>query len=260
MADIVPAYTPTDGTKLNPSSFMANVHSTTDGVSVYGEMNGHLQDANFHADFRVQAQHIRPNEGFMAKQSPAATETLDFVDLLFGTDASEMTDVDWLVVPGASTRVYVPYNAKAVVYNVSAFVTNQRQREILDPNPEAEEYGGPEMYLRMRIDGSPVSHSLRSFPYTAYPTTNPGIAKGFTYREHILTHPFDLVHMALAGHNWAAKGYHDVAIEILIPRTRTVEAIYPMYEDRTHASPKTVNHSLRHRLRFGIRKAFILAL
>ncbi|NBS71155.1 hypothetical protein EBT31_19945 [bacterium] len=255
MAQVVYSYTPTAGAVFSTTGWNTDIWSSKDGESVYGELNGHLQDANMDPAFLVQPEHVRPGEGFVCAEG-SGQETLTYLDSLFGTEGvSGVDDGDWLIVPGTSQRLYVPWDANAVLFNVSAYITNQRQRETLDPTPVVAEWGGPEMYVALMIDGSLKAHTRRSFPYTYYPNNNPGDAESFAVREMVLTHHFDLVHMATGGAEVQA-GYHDVALAILIPQTQTQENLVPRYKQ----APKLALHVGRHRLRFGIRRGSILAL
>jgi len=253
MAQVTYGWTPADGAPFDIPGWNADVWSATPGVSLYGELNGRVQDANFDPAMRVLSHHIRPNEGHVSAQA-GGTETLDFLDLLFGTDASTSEDDDWLCIGTSGTRVYVPWDATAVVYSAACFATNQRQRETIDPAPATSEYAGPEMYIRMRVDGTGVPHTRRSFPYTYSPSNFPGSAIGYTSREAVLTQHFDLVHVATGGAH-ALQGWHDVALEVLIPKTQDQENLVPLYQ-KTGLHP----FSLRHRIRFGIRRASILAM
>jgi hypothetical protein len=110
------------------------------------------------------------------------------------------------------------------------------------------------MFIRMRVDGSGIGHTRRSFPYSYSPTVFPGSATGYTSREAVLTQHFDLVHVATSGAK-TLKGWHDVALEVLIPKTQDQENLVPLYEKSGLDA-----FSLRHRIRFGIRKASIIAL
>lgn len=255
MAQINYSYTPTAGVVFDRSGWNTDIWSTKDGESVYGELNGHLQDANMDAAFLVQPEHIRPGEGHVSCEG-SGQETLTYLDTLFGTKGISAVDTgDWLVVAGAAQRLYVPWDANGVVFNVSAFLTNQRQRETTDPNPAVAVWGGPEMYVCLLIDGELKMHTLRPLPYTYYPNTNPGTADSYSVREMVLTHHFDLLHLATSGAE-VASGYHDVALAILIPQTQDQEKLVPRYKQL----PKLALHAARHRIRFGIRSARIIAL
>lgn len=250
MAQITYGYTPTTGAVFSPSGFNADIYSNTSGVSVYGELNGHLQDDNFDATFLVEPQHVRPNEGFVAR-SDGQLDTVEYFDLLFGT-STNTSENEWIKVCG--TRLYVPWEAQAVLFTVSAFLTNQRSRETTDPHPAVAVWGGPEMYVRMNIDGTGVDHTRRSLPYTQYPINNPGDAEVMRSREDILSHHFDLTHLATGGSR-IDPGWHDVSLEIFIPRTQGVENLTPQYEN----APKLAEYLVRHKIKFGIRKASIIA-
>ena len=247
MADVTYGYTPTNGVAFNVGGWNSDIRSTTNGVSIYGELNGNIEDANFAAGVEFVAAQYKPNEVHLSVDGGELT-VRDFHDDLFG---SQTSNANWAIVPGAAHRVYIPWNADAVMFNVSAFMTNWRQRETTDSTPASLVAGGPEMYVRMAVDDDPKAHTKRPFPYTAYPDTNPGTAVGYSYRVQSLTQHIDLCHLETS----VTKGWHSVRLEVLIPRTHGLEHIVPIYK----ASPKHADHFVRHHIRFGIRRAGIIA-
>lgn len=254
MALVVPGYTPTDGVLFNANGWGADVWSTTNGVSINGELNGHIQNANFAAGEQLGPRHIRPGEGFRGEYN-GTQETVDVVDLLFGSG-----DIDpnaAVPVPGLSKRMYVPWNASAVLYTVSCYLTNFRMRE--GPASGGDPvWGGPEMSIVVFIDGSPVQTSIRKLPYTCYPVQNPGDANYLFDMENLMSHHFDMTFLCCASTRPGAttKGFHDVAVKANIPTNTGYEVMYPLYD--TDAAAKC-DHDVMHRIRFGIRSASVLA-
>lgn len=248
MALVVPGYTPADGAAFNTSGWNTDMWSTTDGVSVYGEMNGHLQSANFDAAEKVQPRHIRPGEGFRSEFS-GAPETLDFHQTIFGLSATES---DWVPIPGASHRAYLGWTPTCTMLRASCFVTNFRMRQ----GPAAGQdpvVTGPEEYITLFVDGVRVPNTLRRLPISHWPDINPGDAKGLLGRETILTHHFDF--MILSGA--MTVGYHDVDIRVQVPQNLGSEQLFPLYNQ---AALAITTHSVTHRIRGGIRSASIIAL
>lgn len=252
MADVVPGYVPVDGALFNPSGWNTDLRSTTDGVSVYGELNGHIQDENFAAGTGIiNSRHIRPLEGFRSEWG-GQVDTTDWYELLWGT----AYDPDaWLFVPGAARRVYVPWDASVVQYQCSAFGTNFRTREYNGVPPDgAPVYTGPLMYVCMFVDGVRIAHTQRVLPYSAWPLANPGTPNYFKTIEQYLSHHFDLVHMA----GPVSKGWHDVSLAVQVLQNLGQETMYALYAGG--AADQLTPHSVTHRLRLGIRAASILAL
>jgi len=251
VADVTYPYVPVDGVAFNVNGWNSDMRSTTAGASVYGELNGNLEDANFAAGAKLTAREFKPNDLHLGVSGGEEVERV-YYDSLFGQAAiGAAGDTDWLAVAGTAHRVYLPWAAAVLICNVSAFVTVLRQRETTDPNPAVEVAGGPELYVRMAVDGTPIGHTRRPFPYTWYPAVNPGNAGTEVAREQVLTQHLDLVHMITN----PAVGWHSVRLECLIPRTQGRELLVPLY--RTAGN---VEHFIRHRLRFGVRSARILAL
>lgn len=251
MADVVPAYVPANGALFDPAGWTTDMHSATAGVSLYGELNGHIEDANFAAGSAIiNARHVRPFESFRAEWG-GAMDTQDWFEHLFGMTYNVN---DWLAVPGAARRIYVPWAPIATQYHVSAFGTNLRMREVSSPPPVegAAVYAGPQMMIAMFVDNVLVEHTKRLFPYSYYAAVNPGTPNYLTTRENVLTHHFDLVHVSGA----TAVGWHDVGLRVQILQNTGVERIFPLYDGAATA----VDHSVTHRIRLGIRAASIMAL
>lgn len=252
MALVVPGYAPTNGAAFNANGWGGDVWSTTNGVSINGELNGHIQDANFAPGEQLGPRHVRPGEGFRGEYN-GTPETIDVVDLLFGSGS---LDPDAAVpVPGLSKRLYVPWNASAVLYTVSCYVTNFRMRE--GPAPQDESWSGPEMSIKVFIDGAAVQCSLRKLPFTCFPVANPGDANWLFNHENLLSHHFNMTFLACASTRSSAttRGFHDVVVKANVPTNTGYEVMYPLYDGDAAAK---CNHDVMHRIRFGIRSASIL--
>lgn len=253
MALVVPGYTPTDATTFNANGWGADVWSTTNGVSINGELNGHIQNANFAAGEELGPRHVRPGEGFRGEYA-GTMETVDVVDLLFGSE--DLDPAAAVPVPGTAKRVYVPWNASAVLYTVSCYVTNFRMRKGPATGQDAV-WSGPEMLIKVAIDGVQVDCSIRKLPYTCYPEVNPGYAQWLFYRENLLSHHFDMTFLCCASTRSSAttKGFHDVVIKANVPTNTGYETMYPLYDTDPAA---LCDHDVMHRIRFGIRSASVL--
>lgn len=249
MASVNFTYTPADGVLFSVSGWNGNIRSTTSGVSIYGELNGGLVDANVAVGETFGAWAFKPGEPHKGAEAGELV-VRDYHDDLFGQDTAPSND-SWLVVAGTALNIYVPWEAKAILWNISAFMTHWRQRETADSTPAVLQSGGPEIYVRMSVDGDPKEHTRRPFPYTAYPTVNPGDAGTMTYHVNVLPQHIDLVHLETN----VAQGWHSVRLEILIPRTQGVESIKAIYETTTD-----VDHFVRHHVRIGCRRAMIVAM
>lgn len=252
MATIVPGYVPVDGTPFDVAGWNATAWSLTNGVSLYGELNGHVQDANFAAGEKVYPRHIRPFEGFR-ETFDGAQETVDYHQFLFGESASE---ADWIPVAGASTRLYLGYAPFATLFRASCFVTNFRMRKG-PASGQSLVVDGPEEYISLFIDGVRIPCTLRRLPITHWPEVNPGDAKWLMGRENVLSHHFDFTVFRGA----IGAGWHDVDIRVIVLQNLGLENLYALYENTT-ALPTLVpsQHNVTHRIRGGIRSASIIGL
>ena len=251
MAAIVFPYLPADGAALDVDKWNADVKSTAAGASLLGEMNGRLNNANLAAGQKISARVVKPGEGFtLGFDGEGVTRV--FYDDTF-RQVAPFTEGEWLVVPGCAHRVYVPWTPTGVSFNVGGFCTNLRMRETTNSNPAVAVYGGPDMYIRLRCNGVIQAHTRRAFPFTWYPANNPGTADALVAREQVLTHSFDLNHTSTT----AVAGWQSVRLEVLVPRTKGIENIIPLY--RT-AAASAADHYIRHRIRFGVRRSLIVAM
>lgn len=250
MADITLGYTPADAVAFDTAGWNTDMWSSFGGTSIYGELNGNIQDANLAAGEQVNARHIRQFEGFRAEWG-GATDTQDWYQLVF---ADTYSTTAFIMLPGCARRMYIPWGAGTVnMFHVSAFASNFRIREASTPTPQDAEYiGGPTMYVAMFIDGEIATHTIRKLPTTWYPTNTTGAANSFYPRESVTTQHYDLVDCR----DGIAAGWHDVAMGLIILPNTAVENIFPMYDTAVTA----VAHTSMHRIRFGIRAASIVSL
>ena len=253
MADVIPAYDPANTVAFSAGGWNGDFASVTNGTSLYTEVNGRLQDANFGAGEQVFSRHIRPYEGFRSEFS-GATETVDFHEHLFGT---EYRVTDWLPVPGASKRLYVPWHATLIVFRASIFCTNFRIRKNTAPFSTT----APDMYIGIFCDGVLATGSIRQLPVTYYPTYDPptfvsNYGLHLWGHENVLSQHFDFIEIKNAGAD-TLPGDHDVDIRVMVLQNTGVEKLYPLYNETVVS---LTDHSVTHRIRGGIRSASLIAL
>ena len=263
MADITYPYTPTNGSVLDVDGLNQDLHSLVDGESIYGELCGNLQAVNLASSFRVRPEHLRPHETARGRQEHSV-QTVDFWDLGWPTQDpdADVEDKLWVPVAGAQSRVYVPWDASVVLYDLSAFYTVFRTRERPEVDKATEEKVGPDIQLIMYVDNQRLSYTRRETPDTYAPNdlSDPTPQRLKEY-EQFRTQHVNLVHLAIQGSetddSMTRQGYHDVSLRICVPRNQGVEQLRKPFEDDGLGG--RIYYRLSHRIRFGIRSARVLA-
>lgn len=257
MATVTYAYTPANGSILDYAAFNGNLLSLTSGVSLYGELNGGIESANLVAGFKVQPGMVRPGDS-CATAMDGWTGSQTIGDRIFNDDSHGTSDGDWISVATASTRIFLDRDHPFVVYTVSAFISYLRQRSTPDLIPAAAVWSGPEIDYRICIDGVGIPHSRRSAPFTWYPANNPAEAVRFVPREQVLCRWICQSHLATGGSHTNA-GWHDVTIEVFMPRNNGVESLAPMNR-QTASAADVVACTVQHRITLGNTSAQAVAL
>lgn len=264
MADITPPYVPVDGATFNPDQWNRDVDSTAGAESIYGELNGRLSDANFAAGARIRPEHPKPLETFRWRKDTLPT-TLDFHQDLFNPADSDSdtpaTNIDPFVqVAGCATRLFLPYNASVVIYQVSCFysVFQMRQRE----SGHDEVRTGPTSQFKVYIDDEHLQYTQRRTPRTYWPIQI-GVPAASSpaplTRENWLTQHFDIAHFVYPGAADASRalaGWHQVDLRLYVAPNKGVEEFSPPFKP----TKGNITYPIKHRVRVGIRSARILAL
>lgn len=149
------------GTGLNVVGHNENIYSWTGAESLMGEPNGGIGTANFHADFRIQREHILPREALRG-HSTESRQPVDFFASAFGSDNNEFYGMH-----GVGTRFHIPWTPNGIFYMWQAFVVPWRAAT----KAEAEEpvlASGPVMTLQTKVNGSAVAFLERQLPETVF--------------------------------------------------------------------------------------------
>lgn len=257
MPHITWPYTPTDGTVLNVGSWRTGISGTVAGSALYGTLNGGLTDENLTAAGDLRSYHFKPGEGHRYAAGEGR-ETLDYYDDLGPSDQDSTTSA-WIPIAGASTRLYVPWDANSVVYNIGIHYSVFRSRQTLDSTPAGAVTDFPRIRMAMFIDGTMISHTHRNCPVTAWAYNPTAAAQYLINRENVLSQHYDCVHVARSsdGDGYTTKGYHTVSMRLQIQKNNGLESLFPLYNN---AAGKEVDHFVSNRFRAGIRRASIIAL
>lgn len=257
MATVVPPYVFPTGTVLDPDQMDRDFDSAVDGESVYGEMRGHLQDSNFAGGFRIRPEHIRYGETARLNED-SLTETLDYYDDYTPNDTAT-EDSEYTPIAGASTRVFLPYAVTCALYSASIFYTVYRVRQralgaITDTRT------GPPIKLKLWVDGTAISHTVRQTPITYWPEKlDTATCEQQLPLEHVLTQHYDCNHLIVGGAGCAA-GYHNVSMRLYIPQNIGQENMWTPYKQIKFGTGDHTTYNMSHRFRCGVRSARVIGL
>lgn len=256
MAAITLPYVPVDGDALSPDGLNRNWHSAVAGESLYGELNGNLNAANFAAGFRIRPEHVRAGETFRGREEHGL-EALDYYDDLWPS-ADSADPKQWVPVAGCASRLYVPWNCTCVLYSLSTFYTVFRTRQRVSGS-EDDVRTGPDIWLVLYIDDVRLAYTLRGCPITYWPSNSAGDPVNFLVeRECCQTQHLDIQHLSIAGSADDAQtkaGYHDVSLRLYMPANTGQESLYTPF-----TGADAIVWDMAHRIRFGIRSARVTAL
>tara|TARA_R100000808_G_scaffold909_1_gene4330 strand:- start:379 stop:1152 length:774 start_codon:yes stop_codon:yes gene_type:complete len=242
---------------LDTEKHNENVYSTNSGQGIVSEINGGIN--TYSADYRVQKEHVWPEEAVRARQD-FALESLDY----FSNAMSENDDTSYRAVAGCSTRVYVPYSSTLSLWQWSAFIHAFKVRTSnvgeLDDDDQlvTATTVAPNVFIKAFLNGSALEHTKRTIPTSAtYRTTNTATAfvDGHV-QESRFALQFDMSHLQ----ETVASGWHDLALRIymepVLKVTTSATDEGGFYEGAIGSS----NCTFHHRVSFGIRNARVLTI
>ena len=123
------ALTPTafiDNKVLDPTRLNRALYSTEPGRGLYSEPNGGIENLrgnnNFSSEFRLRQEHMQP-EQVMRSRFSGDYRTLDNMSDVSGrtTRVDDLSTPRQQALPGVGLRVYAPFEATAIRWNVSWF-------------------------------------------------------------------------------------------------------------------------------------------
>jgi len=126
MAQVILPTTFIDGSPLSVDALNKGLYSKVSGEGLYSEPNGGIElqpTRNGSADFKLRQEHIQP-EQVVKSRYDGGWHTLDNMSDVSGqtTVASNNAEVGARqAMPGCGLRVYVPFDAAAVRWNIGFF-------------------------------------------------------------------------------------------------------------------------------------------
>lgn len=113
---------PLDPDKLNRALYDTDFPSSFGEHGVYSAPNGGLVKSNLAPSFALQREHVQPGQVIRSRAAGAWTTLDNMSDVTGGTTAASPTrPPKTQALPGCGVRVYAPFDAAAIRWNVSFF-------------------------------------------------------------------------------------------------------------------------------------------
>ena len=167
------ALTYTDNQVLNTESHNKNVYDADGNTGIMSESNGGLGTNNLDSNFVAHAEHVFPETVAFGRQE-GMTDPIQCFSDKYG---SRLTDTATIIagtkyegfikpIPGCGIRVYLPYNASAVLWQWSYFVNPQMLLAVpgvgnTDANSDAVPFNG---FVALKRDGILLESTIRGLP------------------------------------------------------------------------------------------------
>tara|TARA_R100000152_G_C6767795_1_gene193099 strand:- start:265 stop:1236 length:972 start_codon:yes stop_codon:yes gene_type:complete len=288
-----------DGDLLEVNEHNKNVFAHTPTRSIMGAANGNISSENFNAvfdgtihrtsdDAKIKAHHVQPGETHITDQAHGM-ETLDLWNKAFGRSeggqniaASARHDelAHYAAIPGCSTRIYLPYDCAAVMFQWSFHYSVARTWGLEEHLPEDEDDDTVVLRLNSRspiiahrafYNGNPITATYRNFPQTYFYRDHEDEEEdsdGVTVRKHGSQVSTESRNARQTDFHYMAtnvkKGWHELSARIKMdPSTRILdEGVY--LKTAREGQKKTARYRyspsyLNNRITFGIRNARAIA-
>jgi len=211
MPRIVPPYNYPDGTTLDVEAHNESVFGES-GTGLMATVDGNLDINNFNEKFRIQPEHVMPEQAAIGRQDWDQYETTLFSDGVGANPSSVSRSVNRFNVPGCSIRFYQPYDATMALFQWSFFISHTKWKIA-----RTTKLGGnifPGMSVIAQLDGADLTHTQRPLPRSA---VTDGV-RGLRASQVINCEPhnalwFDMSHLEVLG---LAKGWHELRLQMLM--------------------------------------------
>jgi hypothetical protein len=206
MGRITPPYNYPDGTTLNVEAHNDSVFGET-GKGLMRTVNGDLDINNFDEKFRIQAEHVMPEQAAIGRQEWDEYETTIFSD---GVGVNQGDAVaNRFNVPGCSLRFYQPYTASMALFQWSFFLSQTKWKIA-----RTSKLGGslfPKMHVIAQLDGVDIDHTFRTIPKSTS-TDKSASGKALNSEPHTALW-FDMSHLEVGG---LTQGWHELRLQMVM--------------------------------------------
>ena len=170
MARITLPTTFIDGSTLPVDDLNRSLYSTDAGKGLYSEPNGGIElrsSENGSADFKLSREHLQP-EQVVKTRFDGSWHTLDNMSDVSGQTTLDENNVEVASsqsLPRCGLRVYVPFNAAALRWNISFFFYVAKWFGLTEANNGFYSEGG-KIIAALFVDGVEQREWRREFPMT----------------------------------------------------------------------------------------------
>jgi hypothetical protein len=275
----------TDNQVLSTEGHNKNVYDADGNTGIMSESNGGLGANNLDSNFVAHAEHVFPETVAFGRQEYMTDAVQCFSDA-FGSDQTTTanvigTDVNQQLirpVPGCGLRVYLPYDASAVLWQVSYFVNPQMWWCVahdFDP-PSYIDHVEFNAFTALKRDGVLLESTIRALPpslFYAKDRAQGGTAVGRVTSMTARASMWRDLHYLDTDSNYLTKGWHDIQLCLHVedPRTSLTiedEGSNAVFTDDNQLSIKLVRpagttnpaSTMANAAVFGIRNARALVL
>ena len=273
MAQVVLPTTFIDGQVLPVDDLNKALYSKTPGDGVYSEPNGGIQlqaTENGSTDFRLRQEHLQP-EQVVKTRFDGGWHTLDNMSDVSGNTSSKANDVNvgqTQGLPGCGLRVYVPFRAAAVRWNVSFFFYVAKWLGLTEDAQDNLYSEGGSIQTFLFVDGEEKPRWRREFPMTWFKRAVADYTTGSSTENPApySTEAEQASHMNLSYlQTDVSAGFHEAYLGFYVKPTRSSAGGIAKYSRTTilaaNKSGFTVarNLELYQRLGIGCRNARVVA-
>lgn len=272
MAVVTIPTTMIDGNVLSVDDVNKSLYSVTPGEGLYSEPNGgiQLQSAqNGSSDFSLRQEHLQP-EQVIKTRFDGGWHTLDNMSDVSGLTTVDDNNIDVgqnQALPGCGLRIYVPFDATALRWNVSFFFYVAKWFGLTEDASNNLSCEGGSIQTFLFVDGIEQRAWRREFPMTWFKRAG-GLdyTTGSSNKAPCSTEAEQASFMNLSYlQTDIARGFHEAYLGFYVKPTRASDGSIATYRrgtllryDKSNASV-VKNLELYQRLGIGCRNARVVA-
>lgn len=257
MPRIVQTYLYPPNTTLDTAAHNENIMGEP-GEGLMGTINGKLDVDNFSEKFRIQPEHVMPEQAARGRQEWDQYSTTIYSDGVAARDFdSSDEDTYRFKIPGCTIRFYQPYAARFALLQWSFFMGATKWR--------VERLGGlgairPAMNFVAYFDNAKLTHTRRVFPRTHQldsSTTSPNAALRINNEAHSALW-YDMSHLVTP----LSAGWHELSIQLCMENVLDGDgdSLQEELKQQFGKVYREFDYYLFQKATFGVRNARVLTM
>lgn len=284
MATVLLPYTYVKGSVLDPAGHNRNAYSLTPGDGVYSELNGGVAGVNLVSSFQVTSELVQPEQVTFAR-ADGAVSTLDNMGDVNLCDQDNSVDkvLASQALPGCGLRIFLPFDATMLLWEVSFFWHCSR---FTLPGSIIPIDGGSGIKVssliltKLSVDGVMQDYTRREYPPTLFQNfydgsfVGPGLLDAggnerdasekqeLRTTERAMSQHRDISHLALSSSEVSA-GWHEMFLGFYVQPRGSVQNPLVLDDVRGYSGEgdtATKEVQVECRLTVGCRNARVLAV